>query len=242
MQVAVRRAGRTGANTIPAVMRSTSSFNNDFVPGASNGRRERPRRALSRCQMRRHRDTRARPVTSPIRGAVPVSACVRIRRSGPGCRAVVNSARRQRIGAGLITAYRRSAQTARTRCWRAPPCRARGRDRDRRPRAWRAAPRHRDAWRAGAARPALRISLRQSRPRPKAAGWCRACSASFDSLNPFIVKGLPPQGMRAPLVSGSNIIAGLRGREPDGARLRRAVHALWAARADRSRPTRRALS
>ena len=31
---------------------------------------------------------------------------------------------------------------------------------------------------------------------------------SFDSLNPFIVKGLPPQGLRAPLVSGSNIIAG----------------------------------
>src|SRR5437762_2882741 len=31
---------------------------------------------------------------------------------------------------------------------------------------------------------------------------------SFDSLNPFIVRGLPPQGMRAPLVSGANIIAG----------------------------------
>ena len=31
---------------------------------------------------------------------------------------------------------------------------------------------------------------------------------TFDSLNPFIIKGLPPQGMRAPLVSGSNIIAG----------------------------------
>ena len=31
---------------------------------------------------------------------------------------------------------------------------------------------------------------------------------SFDSLNPFIVKGLAPQGLRAPLVSGSNIIAG----------------------------------
>src|SRR5882724_11570649 len=31
---------------------------------------------------------------------------------------------------------------------------------------------------------------------------------SFDNLNPFIVKGLPPQGLRGPLVSGSNIIAG----------------------------------
>jgi peptide/nickel transport system substrate-binding protein len=30
---------------------------------------------------------------------------------------------------------------------------------------------------------------------------------TFDNLNPFIVKGLPPQGLRAPLVSGSNIIA-----------------------------------
>jgi peptide/nickel transport system substrate-binding protein len=31
---------------------------------------------------------------------------------------------------------------------------------------------------------------------------------SFESLNPFIIKGLPPQGLRAPLVSGSNIISG----------------------------------
>jgi peptide/nickel transport system substrate-binding protein len=30
---------------------------------------------------------------------------------------------------------------------------------------------------------------------------------SFDSLNPFIVRGLAPQGVRAPLVSGANIIA-----------------------------------
>ena len=31
---------------------------------------------------------------------------------------------------------------------------------------------------------------------------------SFDSLNPFIVRGLPPSGLRAPLVSASNIISG----------------------------------
>ena len=31
---------------------------------------------------------------------------------------------------------------------------------------------------------------------------------SFDSLNPFIVKGLPPQGLRAPLVSANNAISG----------------------------------
>jgi len=31
---------------------------------------------------------------------------------------------------------------------------------------------------------------------------------TFDSLNPFIVKGLPAQGLRAPLVSGANIISG----------------------------------
>ena len=31
---------------------------------------------------------------------------------------------------------------------------------------------------------------------------------TFDSLNPFIVKGLPPQGIRAPLVSGVNVITG----------------------------------
>ena len=31
---------------------------------------------------------------------------------------------------------------------------------------------------------------------------------TFDSLNPFIVKGLPAQGLRGPLVSGGNIISG----------------------------------
>jgi peptide/nickel transport system substrate-binding protein len=46
---------------------------------------------------------------------------------------------------------------------------------------------------------------------PKAAKGGRLTQGvlgSFDSLNPFIIKGLPPQGMRAPLVSGSNIIVG----------------------------------
>src|SRR6185436_11318834 len=31
---------------------------------------------------------------------------------------------------------------------------------------------------------------------------------SFESLNPFIIRGLAPQGLRAPLVSGSNIVTG----------------------------------
>ena len=42
---------------------------------------------------------------------------------------------------------------------------------------------------------------------PKGGRFVQGFQGSFDSLNPFIVKGLPPQGMRAPLVSGSNIIA-----------------------------------
>jgi peptide/nickel transport system substrate-binding protein len=43
---------------------------------------------------------------------------------------------------------------------------------------------------------------------PKGGRLVQGVLGSFDSLNPFIVKGLPPQGLRAPLVSGSNIIAG----------------------------------
>jgi peptide/nickel transport system substrate-binding protein len=43
---------------------------------------------------------------------------------------------------------------------------------------------------------------------PKGGRLVEAVVGSFDSLNPFIVKGLPPQGLRAPLVSGSNLIAG----------------------------------
>jgi peptide/nickel transport system substrate-binding protein len=42
---------------------------------------------------------------------------------------------------------------------------------------------------------------------PKGGRFVQGFQGSFDSLNPFIVRGLPPQGMRAPLVAGSNIIA-----------------------------------
>ncbi len=43
---------------------------------------------------------------------------------------------------------------------------------------------------------------------PKGGRLTQGVLGSFDSLNPFIVKGLPPFGMRAPLVSASNIISG----------------------------------
>jgi peptide/nickel transport system substrate-binding protein len=43
---------------------------------------------------------------------------------------------------------------------------------------------------------------------PKGGRLTQGVLGSFDGLNPFIVKGLPPQGLRAPLVSGSNIITG----------------------------------
>ena len=60
MQVAARRAGRAGANTKPAVMRSMSSLIQcHCAQRTAVRRRERPHRALSRCQMRRHRDNRA---------------------------------------------------------------------------------------------------------------------------------------------------------------------------------------
>jgi len=43
---------------------------------------------------------------------------------------------------------------------------------------------------------------------PKGGRLVQGVLGSFDSLNPFIVKGLPPQGLRAPLVSGNNAISG----------------------------------
>jgi peptide/nickel transport system substrate-binding protein len=43
---------------------------------------------------------------------------------------------------------------------------------------------------------------------PKGGRLVQGVIGTFDSLNPFIVKGLPALGIRAPLVSGSNIIAG----------------------------------
>ena len=52
------------------------------------------------------------------------------------------------------------------------------------------------------------ISPMPIRLRRKAGALVQGVLGSFDSLNPFIVKGLPPQGLRAPLVSGGNIIAG----------------------------------
>ena len=43
---------------------------------------------------------------------------------------------------------------------------------------------------------------------PKGGRLVQGVLGSFDSLNPFIVKGLAPQGLRAPLVSGDNVITG----------------------------------
>jgi peptide/nickel transport system substrate-binding protein len=43
---------------------------------------------------------------------------------------------------------------------------------------------------------------------PKSGRLVQGVLGNFDSLNPFIVKGLAPQGLRAPLTSGSNVITG----------------------------------
>ncbi len=43
---------------------------------------------------------------------------------------------------------------------------------------------------------------------PKGGRLTQGVLGSFDSLNPFIVKGLAPQGLRAPLVSANNAITG----------------------------------
>ncbi|HWP14780.1 MAG TPA: extracellular solute-binding protein [Xanthobacteraceae bacterium] len=43
---------------------------------------------------------------------------------------------------------------------------------------------------------------------PKGGRLTQGVLGTFDSLNPFIVRGLPPQGLRAPLVSANNAISG----------------------------------
>ena len=43
---------------------------------------------------------------------------------------------------------------------------------------------------------------------PKGGRLVEGVIGTFDSLNPFIVKGLFPQGIRAPLTSGANVIGG----------------------------------
>jgi peptide/nickel transport system substrate-binding protein len=43
---------------------------------------------------------------------------------------------------------------------------------------------------------------------PKGGRMVQGVLGTFDSLNPFIVRGLPPQGLRAPLTSAGNIMTG----------------------------------
>src|SRR3954470_14280626 len=43
---------------------------------------------------------------------------------------------------------------------------------------------------------------------PKGGRFVQGVLGTFDNLNPFIVKGLTAQGLRAPLTSGANVITG----------------------------------
>ena len=70
-------------------------------------------------------------------------------------------------------------------------------------------PQHAIAMHGEPAMPAGFSHFRYANPNaPKGGRLVQGVLGSFDSLNPFIVKGLPPQGLRAPLVSGSNVIGG----------------------------------
>jgi len=69
--------------------------------------------------------------------------------------------------------------------------------------------RHAIAMHGEPALPAGFTELRYANPAaPKGGRLVQGWLGTFDSLNPFIVKGLFAQGMRAPLVSGSNVISG----------------------------------
>jgi peptide/nickel transport system substrate-binding protein len=69
-------------------------------------------------------------------------------------------------------------------------------------------PRHAIAMHGDPALPAGFDHFRYANPSaPKGGRLVQGVVGSFDNLNPFIVRGLPPQGLRAPLVSGANIIS-----------------------------------
>ena len=68
---------------------------------------------------------------------------------------------------------------------------------------------------------------------PKGGRLVQGVLGSFDSLNPFTVKGPGAAGSACSAHLGEQCDHRIRGREPDGAWLRRAVHALWAAREER---------
>jgi peptide/nickel transport system substrate-binding protein len=72
-----------------------------------------------------------------------------------------------------------------------------------------AQPRHAIAMQGEPALPAGFSHFRYVNPNaPKGGRLTEGVLGSFDSLNPLIVKGLPPFGLRAPLVSASNVITG----------------------------------
>jgi peptide/nickel transport system substrate-binding protein len=72
-----------------------------------------------------------------------------------------------------------------------------------------AEPRHAIAMQGEPALPPAFSHLRYANPdAPKGGRLVQGVLGSFDSLNPYIVMGLPALGLRAPLVSGSNIISG----------------------------------
>ena len=118
--------------------------------------------------------------------------------SEPDCPALLQ----QGAGTSMLPRLTRAALAAAgcSRSWPAARCRRRAHGR--------AAPRHRDARRAGAAGRASAIFPTSIRPRRRAGGSCRACSARSTASTRSSSRALPPQGLRAPLVSGSNIIAG----------------------------------
>ena len=71
--------------------------------------------------------------------------------------------------------------------------------------------RHRHARRAGAA--AGLHALPYANPdAPKGGRLVQGVLGTFDSLNPFIVKGLPAQGLRAPLVAAATSSAAMWSR------------------------------
>src|SRR5262245_53472829 len=75
--------------------------------------------------------------------------------------------------------------------------------------AWSDEPQHAIAMHGEPAMPKGFTRLPYADPEaPKGGRLVQGVLGTFDSLNPFIVKGLFAQGMRAPLVSGSNVISG----------------------------------
>ena len=186
-------------------MRSDNPFNCSFVPairGAPGQRGWSPLARLSPREIRRERD-RSRCLIADIAPAIKPRMCRKCGTDRERTACDKLRANAERIASSLLPLHpsHRRAHDAlaglapRSSCSaRSPPPPALAL---RPARAGDGAACHRHAWRSRPGPPTSTIRPTPIRRRPKAANWCKACSAPSTASIPFIVKGLPAVNIRS---------------------------------------------